>query len=149
MHQLAVMQLYACPFFFFSCSHCACPVEKVQSCSSLLSQHTYHKARQGLQQEFPSPLWYPLTSCCGAVRGQQRHSDIHILTLVFTHLRLCTPATEHACIQTLLRWGHHAGLGLNHNPRYIHLRHKVCSYFIFKKTTACSQMCPCFYDFVI
>lgn len=41
--------------------------------------------------EFPSPLWYPLTSSCGAVRGQQRHTYAQTLTLILTHLRVCTP----------------------------------------------------------
>lgn len=86
-----------------------------------------------LQQEFPSPLRYPLTSCCGAVRGQQRHTDVHTLphngahTPAFVHARIL----EHTDIHTLQRRGHHAGLGLNHRTPDISICvTTVRSYFI-------------------
>lgn len=51
--------------------------------------------------KFPSPPWYPPTSCCGAVRGQQE--DTHVHTRAHTHLHLRTPTVKNESALTICR----------------------------------------------
>lgn len=98
-----------------------------------------------LQQEFPSPLWYPLTSCCGAVRGQQKHTRTHTLAHLYSHTCVCAHPQLWTC-----RHSHFAEMGTPcrlgftpQKPRYIHLRHSVRSYFAQKKETKKKNLHAC------
>lgn len=58
--------------------------------------------------KFPSPPWYPLASCCGAVRGQQEDTHVHktrahTRTLAHTHKHLSTPTVKNESASTICR----------------------------------------------
>lgn len=110
-----------------------------------LSEHTNHKtchtsARIPLTSLVPADFL-----CCGAVRGQQRHTDIHTYTQtpVFVH----SHNYEHTYIYTLLRRGHHAGFGFNHRTLDISVCVMMFVHISYKNRTACLQICPCFCGF--
>lgn len=58
--------------------------------------------------KFPSPPWYPLASCCGAVRGQQEDTHVHktrahTRTLAHTLKHLSTPTAKNESASTICR----------------------------------------------
>lgn len=58
--------------------------------------------------KFPSPPWYPLASCCGAVRGQQEDTHVHktrahTRTLAHTRKHLSTPTAKNESASTICR----------------------------------------------
>lgn len=133
MHQLEVKQL----FFFL----CACPVEKVQSCNSLLSEHTYHKpchtsVRIPLTSLVPADflLWCSQRAT-ETHKCTHSHTHTHTPTLVHTHIH------EQTYIHTFLRWGHHVALGLNRRTLDISICVTRFDHFLHKNRTACLQMC--------
>lgn len=118
-------------FFFFKC---ACPVEKVQSCNSsaiwaYLPQDLSHFSKNS--PHLSGTRWLP------AVVQSEGSRDTHIYTL--SHSYSHTSACAHPDIRTNL-YSHFVQTETPcslwfkpQNPRYIHLRHDVRSYFTQKQ----------------
>lgn len=118
----------ACRCVFFICLSSG----KVQSCNSLLSEHTYHKACH-------TSVRIPLTSLVPAdflLRCSQRAAETHICTNSHTHTptRVHTHNHEQTYIHTLLLRGHHAALGLHRRTLDIYPFASLGLFIFYTKT---------------